>query len=97
MFVNYALMTNIINSPPEPSTVHEALAQELWRAAIQAELDSIERNGTWVLVPRPPQQKIIGLRWLFKTKFKADGGLDKRKARLVAKGYDQHPGPKSGF
>eukprot|EP00250_Pteridium_aquilinum_P034890 c826_g1_i1 orf=255-602(+) len=82
MFVNYALMTDIIDSPPDPSSVHEALAHEPWRRAIQAKLDSIERNRTWELVPRPPKRKIIGLRWLFKTKYKADGSLDKHKARL---------------
>ena len=56
------------------------------------ELDAIERNGTWKLVPRPKKRKIIGTRWIYKTKYKADGSLQKHKARLVAKGYAQSPG-----
>ena len=35
---------------------------------------------------------IVGSRWIFKTKLKSDGSLERRKARLVAKGYHQQPG-----
>ncbi|TYJ98142.1 putative gag-pol polyprotein, identical [Cucumis melo var. makuwa] len=34
----------------------------------------------------------IGLKWVYKTKFAADGSLEKHKARLVAKGYAQQHG-----
>jgi histone deacetylase 1/2 len=47
------------------------------------------RNGTWTLVPCPPGQNIIGSRWVFKVKHKADGSVDKFKARLVAQGFTQ--------
>ena len=36
--------------------------------------------------------KPIGCKWIYKTKYKADGSLDKHKARLVAKGYAQKEG-----
>ena len=58
---------------------------------MEAELESIERNGTWELVPRPVGRKVIGVKWVFKTKYHSDGSLDKHKAWLVAKGYAQHP------
>ncbi|KAJ0018310.1 hypothetical protein Pint_11813 [Pistacia integerrima] len=35
---------------------------------------------------------IVGSRWIFKTKLKSDGSLERRKARLVVKGYHQQPG-----
>ena len=35
---------------------------------------------------------IVHNKWIFKTKLKADGSLDKFKARLVAKGFQQHAG-----
>ena len=39
------------------------------------------------------ENKILtGCKWLFKTKFNADGTMDKFKARLVAKGYSQKEG-----
>lgn len=40
----------------------------------------------------PTDQKIIGLKWIFKTKYRADGEIQKYKARIVAKGYSQEQG-----
>jgi histone deacetylase 1/2 len=40
-------------------------------------------------IPKPPGTNIIGSRWVFKTKHKADGSLDKYKARLIAQGFTQ--------
>ena len=35
---------------------------------------------------------MIGVKWVFKTKYLNDGLLDKQKACLAAKGYAQHLG-----
>ncbi|GJS96809.1 zinc finger, CCHC-type containing protein [Tanacetum coccineum] len=56
------------------------------------ELDSINKNNTWTLTTLPPNQKAIGLKWVFKTKRDAKGNIIKYKARLVAKGYVQEQG-----
>ena len=56
------------------------------------EIEAIERNGTWELVPCPTKRKVIGVKWVFKTKYQCDGTLHKHKARLVAKGYAQRQG-----
>ena len=56
---------------------------------MEVELASIEKNGTWELVPCPPSWQVIGVKWVFKTKYLSDGSLDKHKACLVAKGYAQ--------
>lgn len=55
-------------------------------------MDSIQRNNTWVMVDRPEDKKIIGLKWMFKTKYQANGEVQKLKARIVAKGYTQQLG-----
>lgn len=55
-------------------------------------MDPIQRNNTWVLVDRPEDKKIIGLKWMFKTKYQANGEVQKFKARIVAKGYSQQLG-----
>ena len=37
----------------------------------------------------PPGRKLVQCKWVYKTKFAADGSPLKYKARLVAKGYSQ--------
>jgi hypothetical protein len=56
------------------------------------EIDALHHNHTWSLVPRPPNTNVVGSKWIFRTKFKEDGTIDRFKARLVAKGYTQIPG-----
>ena len=40
----------------------------------------------------PNNQKAIGIKWIYKTKLRENGEVDKHKARLVAKGYKQEYG-----
>ena len=49
----------------------------------------IEKNKTWVIVNKPEDRKVIGVRWVFRTKLNADSSINKYKARLVIKGYAQ--------
>ncbi|XP_076884574.1 putative mitochondrial protein AtMg00820 [Bidens hawaiensis] len=76
----------------EPSNYFEAKSNQEWVRAMNAEIDSINKNETWKLVELPRGAKCIGLKWVFKIKRNADGTLNKYKARLVAKGYVQQPG-----
>ena len=76
----------------EPIDFEEAINSQVWIAAMQEELMMIEKNETWLLVDRPSHKKVIGVKWIFKTKLNADGSINKHKARLVAKGYSQEPG-----
>lgn len=50
------------------------------------------RNRTWHLVPCPKGCNIIGYKWVYKVKRKANGTIDRYKAQLVAKGYKQQYG-----
>ena len=76
----------------EPMNYQEASKNQNWNRAMEAELESIKRNGTWNLMELPPGQKVIGLKWIFKLKKDVNGGIIKHKARLVAKGYTQEHG-----
>ncbi|PHU21402.1 Retrovirus-related Pol polyprotein from transposon TNT 1-94 [Capsicum chinense] len=53
---------------------------------------AIQKNQTWDLVNLLEGKKAIGLKWVFRTKYHADGSIQKHKARLVAKGYSQQQG-----
>lgn len=50
------------------------------------EISALERNKTWSLEPKQEGMNIIGVKWVFKLKYKADNTLDKLEARVVAKG-----------
>ncbi|GJZ35810.1 zinc finger, CCHC-type containing protein, partial [Tanacetum coccineum] len=76
----------------EPHNYKEASTDKKWIEAMEIELDSINKNNTWTLTTLPPNQKAIGLKWVFKTKRDAKGNIIKYKARLVAKGYVQEQG-----
>ncbi|CAL2240910.1 unnamed protein product [Prunus armeniaca] len=76
----------------EPETYYEAVEDKAWKEAMDAEIETIEKNGTWELVERPTDKPVIGVKWVFKTKLNLDGTVQKHKARLVAKGYAQKPG-----
>jgi histone deacetylase 1/2 len=72
-----------------PVSHHEALREPEWYAAMSAEFDALSQTKTWTLVPRPPGVNIVGSKWIFKTKHRPDGSIDKHKARLVARGFTQ--------
>ncbi|GJZ61360.1 zinc finger, CCHC-type containing protein [Tanacetum coccineum] len=76
----------------EPRNYKEASTYKKWIEAMEIELDSINKNNTWTLTTLPTNQKVIGLKWVFKTKRDAKGNIIKYKARLVAKGYIQEQG-----
>ena len=44
------------------------------------------------MVDLPGGKNAIGLKWVFRTKYHADGSIQKHKARLVVKGYSQQQG-----
>ena len=51
------------------------------------ELNQIEKNQTWEMVPRPKNKNVIGTKWVFCNKLNEDGKVVRNKARLVCKGY----------
>ena len=84
-------MTQVMNTI-EPANYQQAKEHKVWMDAMKEEYDSIMKNETWELTELPENKVPIGCKWLFKSKFNADGSIDKHKARLVAKGYSQKEG-----
>ena len=86
--VRYGLLA----STGEPNSLDEALTDADWKQAMQLEYDALMKNKTWHLIPPQKGMNIIGCKWVYKVKRKADGSLDRYKARLVAKGFKQQYG-----
>ncbi|KAL5854459.1 hypothetical protein ACOSQ4_004261 [Xanthoceras sorbifolium] len=76
----------------EPKSYSEAAAHPKWQEAMSYELQDLQANGTWSLVPLPVGKSPIGCKWVFKIKHRSDGSIERYKARLVAKGFTQLEG-----
>ncbi|WVZ04689.1 hypothetical protein V8G54_018035 [Vigna mungo] len=59
---------------------------------MQAELEALTLNNTWIVTSLPPNKHAIGYRWIYKIEYHAYGNIERYKARLVAKGYTQMEG-----
>jgi hypothetical protein len=76
----------------EPISIKEAYKDDNWIKSMNEELDQIEKNQTWELVPRTKNKNVIGTYWVYKNKMNEDGKVIRKKARLVCKGYAQVEG-----
>lgn len=76
----------------DPLSYEEAVERKERVQAMKEEMSSIEQNQTWKLVELPQDRNVIGVKWVYKTKFGPDGSVLKYKAKLVAKGYAQKQG-----
>ncbi|CAA6664374.1 unnamed protein product [Spirodela intermedia] len=72
-----------------PTIVKEALSHNEWSHVMDEEIDALEKNCTWDLVPLPSGKKVVGCKWVYTPKYKVDGTFERYKARLVAIGYSQ--------
>lgn len=82
----------MVAEPGEPTNYDEAQSKEEWKASMQEEISAIVKNETWELVNLPKGKSAIGLKWVYKVKYAADGEVQRYKSRLVAKGYVQRQG-----
>lgn len=66
--------------------------KDAWIRAMKDEHNSLLENKTWEFVDPPPGRKLLRTKWVFKTKRKANGEIERHKARLVVKGCSQTAG-----
>ena len=53
------------------------------------EIEEIERNKIWTIVPRPKDKNVIDTKWVFRNILNEDGKVSRNKSRLVWKVYSQ--------
>ena len=76
----------------EPKSIKDALENEDWIQAMNKDIDQIEMNSTWNLVPSHKDKNVIGTKWVFRNKLNENGEVTRNKERQVCKGYAQEEG-----
>ena len=74
----------------DPTSFKEAMESEYsseWLNAMKDEMKSMSINDVWDLVEIPKGAKIVGSKWVYKTKRDSKGDVERFKARLVVKGF----------
>ncbi|QRV78901.1 Retrovirus-related Pol polyprotein from transposon TNT 1-94 [Ceratobasidium sp. AG-Ba] len=82
-------------SPSDSPTVDEALAgpdASIWKEAMESEVATLEKMGTYEPVELPPGRKAIGNKWVLTLKRDENGKPVRYTSRLVAQGFSQQPG-----
>ncbi|KAE8676439.1 hypothetical protein F3Y22_tig00111614pilonHSYRG00169 [Hibiscus syriacus] len=82
----------IIEEATEPETFEEASKSSEWMTAMKEEIDALQQNQTWDIVPKIKDVKPISCKWVYKIKRRPDGSIERYKARLVARGFSQQYG-----
>ena len=57
----------------EPTCYTSAMKHKKWWDSMNLEFDALLKNRTWTLVPPPLAANVIGCKWLFHIKHRADG------------------------
>ena len=71
------------------SQVKQSSNSEKWIEAMKDEMKSMKDSGVGDLVELLEGIKLIGCKWIFKTKWDSEGNIVRYKTRLVAKGFTQ--------
>lgn len=81
-----------INEPDAPPTFKHTAGYPKWQKAMFEEIQALDQQGTWSLVPHPACTNVVGCKWIFKIKINADDIVSRYKARLIAQGFSQEYG-----
>ncbi|BBG93897.1 hypothetical protein Prudu_002043 [Prunus dulcis] len=90
----HSMQTLAKSEMDKPNSYRVASSSPDWIKAMTEEIEALQMQGTWSLVPPPPHTNIVGSKWIYKIKWNADGTVSRYEARLVAQG-DQCTSQKS--
>ncbi len=60
-----------------------------WKEAMDGEMATLKCAGTWQTVQCPHNKNVVGSKWVFHIKCKADRSANKYKVCLIAQGFTQ--------
>lgn len=56
---------------------------------MNVEMEALEKNKTWELVRLPVGKKVVGCKWVYIVKYRADESIERHKLQLVSEGFVQ--------
>ncbi|RVX15238.1 Retrovirus-related Pol polyprotein from transposon TNT 1-94 [Vitis vinifera] len=62
----------------EPRSFSQAVLDSRWKEAMNTEIQALQANKTWSLVPLPSHKKPIGCKWVYKIKYNPDGTIERQ-------------------
>ena len=86
---SFSVFTSQLSRVKIPKNVQDVLRVPEWRNVVLEEIRVLEKNKTWEIENLPRRKITVGCKWVFTTKYKSDGTLERYKMRLVAKGFTQ--------
>jgi hypothetical protein len=89
---SFTAFSSSISIHADPITYNQAVTHIGWCKAMSDELFALEQNHTWIVTDLPLGKSAIDCKYVYKTKFLADGTIERLKVRLVAKGFTQKAG-----
>ncbi|SOV04920.1 uncharacterized protein UDID_17231 [Ustilago sp. UG-2017a] len=87
-----AANTAVLNLDPMLGEAMNGEDAQLWKEAIQKELEGLEAMGTWEVVHQPPGVPLVDSKVVLWLKLDTDGMPVEHKAQLVARGFTQREG-----
>jgi len=72
----YRAFLTSLNTTTIPTSLSEALSDRKWKQAMDLEIEALDKNNTWELVPLPLGKKSVGCKWVYNIKYKADGSIE---------------------
>ena len=75
------------NDPISVSQAKQSSDSKKWIEVMKDEMKSMKDNGVWDLVELPEGVKLIGCKWIFKTKRDSKGNIVRYKACLGTRGF----------
>jgi hypothetical protein len=59
---------------------------------MREKIQALYANITWTLVSFHHSMNVVGSRWVYRIKRRADGSIERYKMRLVSRGFTQQEG-----